>query len=142
MNEKEQFDKLYDYVKNDILCYYDKVLPKYMILRLRGLKNGKFIANKNIRALANYSYNDILLTFKIMKNNILSSIKDESKFKDEKHKFNYIMIIIESNINDVVDRIKKSKLSENKISNIDVEISDNGYVKRDKKINDKFKKMW
>ena len=44
--EKEDWDELYQYIKKDIFEYTDQALPKYMILRLKGLVEGKFMANK------------------------------------------------------------------------------------------------
>ena len=68
--DKEEFDELYKYVKNDILLYNRKILPKEFVLRLRGLSEGKFMSNKNTQAQASYSYKEILLTFKLCKSKI------------------------------------------------------------------------
>jgi hypothetical protein len=121
-NSQEWLDwcELHDYVKKEILQYDDNIkLPKYMILRLQGLKDGKFIANKKIQPNASYEYKTILYTFKICKPKILQYLTaNKTKFKDEKHKFNSIMIFIENEINDVVLRIKNKQQSESKIENM------------------------
>ncbi|HZJ99018.1 MAG TPA: hypothetical protein VFC79_03380, partial [Tissierellaceae bacterium] len=55
--ENKQWNALYEYVKKEILEYTDDMqLPRFMILRLRGLRNGKFMANKNSKPMANYDY--------------------------------------------------------------------------------------
>ena len=44
--EKEQFNELYSYVHDVIMGYDEKTaLDRYFVLRLKGLKEGKFIAN-------------------------------------------------------------------------------------------------
>ena len=119
--ENRQWNLLYEYVKKEILEYTDDMqLPRFMILRLRGLRNGKFMANKNSKPMANYDYNTILLTFKACKYDILRYTK-QGIFKDEQHRFNYIMVIIENNINDIVMRLKNVKRQEKKIDIIDIE---------------------
>ena len=120
--ENKQWNALYEYVKKEILEYTDDMqLPRFMILRLRGLRNGKFMANKNSKPMASYDYNTILLTFKACKYDILRYTK-QGIFKDEQHRFNYIMVIIENNINDIVMRLKNVKRQEKKIDIIDIEI--------------------
>ena len=52
MTKKEikEWDELYQYIKKDILQYDDnKKLPKWFVLRLKGLNQGKFCANNNIK---------------------------------------------------------------------------------------------
>ena len=75
-DEEKKFQELCAYVKSDIMKYdSNQKLSKNMILRLRGLKDGKYMANKNIPSLANYSYDIILLTFKYVKHHNLDYIK-------------------------------------------------------------------
>lgn len=145
--EYEEWCELFEYVKKDILGYDSNMnLPKFMILRLRGLHSGNFMSNKNIKPLANYSYKHILLTFKLNKNTIYSYLKRNEKiFKDEKHKFNGIMIIIESKINDIVNMIKKAEEQKEKTENIDVEYYNYDrveYKKKDKKENKRLSDLW
>ena len=90
-----------------------------MILRLKGMCDGNFIKNKNIQNQAHYEYTDILMTFKINKYKILNAIKTTT-FKDETHKFNFIMKIIENDINNVVDMIKRKEKSEEKSQQVNV----------------------
>jgi len=117
--EKENFDELYQYVKKEIFEYTDQSLPKYMILRLKGLAEGKFMANNNIKSISKYDYRHILYTFKINKMRIKEIVKS-SNFKNEQHRFNTIMLIIEKEINDVVNRLKQKVKSEEKIEKIDL----------------------
>lgn len=130
--EKKEFNELYEYVKKDILQYpNDVALPKYLVMRLKGLRDGKFIVNKKIKSKADYPYSVIMLTFKFCKSNILRAIETKN-FKNEQMKINYIMVIIENNINDIVLRLKDKEKAENKIET--VEIVD--YVMKANKNND------
>lgn len=53
--EKSSWNELCDYVKREILEYDENMkFPKYLALKLQGLKKGEHIANKNIRASASY----------------------------------------------------------------------------------------
>lgn len=115
----EEWDELYQYIKHDIIGYSDKAIPKYMILRFRGLADGKFMANKKTKPMATYEYTDILMTFKINKIKIHNAMRSV-EFKDERHMFNYIMVIIEGSINDVVDMLKRKAKSETKTENVEV----------------------
>lgn len=139
--EYKDWCKLYDYVKYEILKYdKDMKLPKFMILRLRGLYNGQFIANKNQKPHANYGYDVILLTFKVCKHDILRYTSQKS-FKDEQHKFNYIMVIIENNINDIALRLKNAEKQKDNIKKLDTSNIDRKgvaeYRKKSKDINNK-----
>lgn len=142
--EKLEWEALYEYVKSNVLMYDSSLkFPKYLVLRLKGLATGKFMANKNQKPLANYSYKEILLTFKIAKSKIDGYLFDSSKFKNEEHKINGIMIIVEKEINDVVLRLRGAKKNEEKIERVEIIESDATYVIRPKKeISDRLKKLW
>lgn len=146
MSEQEikEWDELYQYVKKDIFEYDSEKLPKYMILRLRGLKEGKFIANTKIATIANYKFSHILYTFKANKMKIKQIIKSQD-FKNEQHKFNTIMLIIEREINDVVNRLKQADKSKQKIENMPIEnILHEGaeYKHKTKKISNELENLW
>lgn len=134
--EKEEWNELYEYVKNDILGYTDLKLPKIMILRLKGLREGKFIANKRTKPMASYPYNVILMTFKVNKYLITSSISNRDKFKDEKHMVNYIMAIVESKINDTYLRMKKVEKVKEQSEKLEINTENNksAYKKRTKDV--------
>lgn len=124
--ENEEWIELYEYVKHDILNYDEKMkLPKWLVLRLKGLRNGQFIANKKIQALGDYTFKIILMTFKINKYEIVNAINDRSKFKDEIHMINYIMAIIEKKINDTYCRLNRLEQSQEKGENLEINTSEN-----------------
>lgn len=145
--EWEQWCELYEYVKHEILQYDENMqLPKFMIYRLRGLHKGNFIANKKTKPMAHYGYDVILLTFKICKPDILKAMRNKT-FKDEQHKFNYIMTIIESNINDVVLRLKRKQRHKEQIKKMDISQIERQniakYRKKSKELkNDRLKDLW
>ena len=68
--EKEQWDELYSYVK--VLMGYDEktALDRYFVLRLKGLKEGKFIANNKTKLYGEYTFQEILATFMYCKSEI------------------------------------------------------------------------
>jgi len=124
--ELEEWNDLYEYVKNDILKYDEKLaLPKNLVLRLKGLQQGKFIANKKTKALGDYSFKIILMTFKINKYEIVNALTDKSKFKDESHMINYMMAIIEKKINDTYSRLNRLEQSQIKGENLEITESEN-----------------
>lgn len=124
--EIEEWDELYEYVKKDILGYDEKLaLPKNLVLRLKGIKEGKFIANKKTKALGDYSFKIILMTFKINKYEIVNALSDKSKFKDESHMMNYMMAIIEKKINDTYSRLNRLEKSQEKGENLEITTSEN-----------------
>lgn len=118
--EKQEFDKLYSYVKTEILNYpNDMALPKHLVMRLKGLRNGQFIANKNHKTKADYPYSTILLTFKFCKQDIINAIS-KKEFKNETNKINYILAIVENKINDVVIKLKTKEKAEKKIDKLEM----------------------
>ena len=141
--EKQEFDKLYQYVKKILGYSDDMALPKFMVLRLKGLTEGKFMANKKTTSKANYDYYTIYLTFIYSKDKIQKALQTKH-FTNEQNKFNYIMAIVENNINDVVIKLKNAKKVEEKIEKteiVDYEIKvdkNNSDIKSDKSDNKTF----
>lgn len=140
MTEKEraEFDSLYRYVKNDILGYdEDQSLSNNMVLRLKGLSTNKFMENNSIKSTANYSYETILNTFKFCSPDIQRALRTNN-FKDEQHKFNYIIKVVENNINDIYLRMKSLERAKEEAENNTMEtINYNGadYQKKTKETN-------
>jgi len=148
---KDQIQKdwleLCEYVRLEILQYNpDLKFPRYLALRLRGLHEGNFMANKKLQPLGNYDYKIILYTFKICKPKILQYFfANKTKFNDERHKINTIMVIIESNINDMVIRLKNAETAKEKAINVEMEnIYHEGadYQPKTKKENNNLEDLW
>lgn len=147
--EKLEWESLYKYVKEEILRYPKEItLPRYMILRLKGLKEGKFIANKSTSTMGEYSFKNILYTFKFCKFDILQYLeKNKGKFNNEQHKFNGIMIIVESKLNDVILKLNNAKSNQEKVENLELknQIHEGAKFKREKtnnKINNNLSDLW
>lgn len=141
--EKIAWDNLYTYVKKNIMGYDDnQALSNAMVLRLKGLMTNKFMENNNIQSTANYSYETILNAFKYSSLDIQKALRTNN-FKDESHKFNYILKIVEKNINTVYVRMKNAEKAkeEAKIRTIEA-LTHIGaeFIPREKK--DKFKDLW
>lgn len=145
--ENEEWLTLCEYVKNEIMGYSDDMkFPKFIALRLRGLSKGTFMANKNQKPQASYDYKTILYTFKACKLNIINGFKsNNTKFTNEQHRFNYLMVIIENNINDMVIRLKNAKKAKEKTENIPLDNQTNEgatYTSKNKKIIKELEELW
>ena len=147
MSEQEikEWDELYQYVKRDIFEYNSEKLPNYMVLRLKGLKEGKFIANTKLVPMANYEFSHILYTFKANKMKKKQIVKSQD-FKNEQHKFNTIMMIIEKEINDMVNRLRQVDKSKQKIEDMPIEniVHEGAEYKNNKpkKVSNELKELW
>lgn len=142
--EKQDWESLYMYVKSNIMGYDEnQALSSAMVLRLKGLLTNKFMENKNIESTANYSYETILNTFKFCSPDIQRALKT-NRFVDEQHKFNYVLKIVEKNINTVYMRIKNAEKAKEEAKNINIEAPiHTGAEFKPKEIKkDKFSDLW
>ena len=145
MSEKERQDweSLYFYVKNLLGYDENQALSSTMVLRLKGLLTNKFIENNNIESTANYSYEVILNTFKFCKLDIDKALRT-NRFTDEQHKFNYILKVVEKNINTVyvkMKNIEKAK-EEAKCTAVEMPTHTGAEFKPKEKKTDKFSNLW
>lgn len=141
--EKRDFDELYYYVKKLLSYDENQSLSRSMVLRLKGLSTNKFIENNNIESTASYSYQTILNTFKFCSNDIQRALITNS-FNDENHKFNYVLKIVEPNINNIYMRMKNIEKAKEEAKNTSIEITTHvgaEYKPKEKK-NDKFSDLW
>ena len=142
--EKKAWDELYTYVRKNVMGYDDnQALSSTMVLRLKGLMTNKFMENGNITSTANYSYDTILNTFKYSSLDINRALRTNN-FKDEMHKFNYILKIVEKNINTVYMRMKNVEKAKEEAKNTIIEAPTHTgaeFKPREKK-NDKFTNLW
>lgn len=110
-DKQKDWVDLCEYIKLQILSYPDEMkFPTDLALRIKGLSEGKHIANKYIPANAHYDFKTILYTCKICRPKILKYLNDnQTKIKDEHHKINIVMMFIEKEINDVYLRLQQAK---------------------------------
>lgn len=142
--EKIAWDELYTYVRKNIMGYDDnQALSSTMVLRLKGLLTNKFMENGNIASTANYSYETILNTFKYSSLDIQKALRTNN-FKDESHKFNYILKIVEKNINTVYVRMKNAEKAKEEAKNTTIEAPTHtgAEFKPKEKKKDKFTDLW
>ena len=144
------FIDMYEYVKTEILRYdKDVKLPKYFFLRLKGLTQGKFMCNNNINPNANYSEKAIKLTFMSLKDKI-HWVMDNKGIDEEQKLLNYVMTMIEGNINDTVKSLKYKEKQQDKLENLDVsnlehegmKYEDKKKVEKVNKVASKLKDLW
>lgn len=127
MTEQElaDWDELYEYVRSKIMGYdKNQSLEPYIVLRLKGLVDGKTIANNKHKDKAHYSYKLILNTFKYCMPDIQRAV-GRIAFKDTCGKFNYIMRIVENNINTVYIRMKNAEKAKEEAQESDVSYAAN-----------------
>ena len=91
-----------------------------MVLRLKGLLTNKFIENGNIKDGANYSYEVILNTFKYCSPQIQKALRTNS-WTSESHKFNYVLKIVEGNINTVYMKMKNVAKAKEEAANTTID---------------------
>ena len=143
--EKIDWDELYQYFKIDIMEYSDKKLPQYVVLRLRGLTDGKFMSNKNSSSQASYTFREILMTLKLSKSAIEKYfMNNNGSFADEKHRINGVFVIVESEINNTKDMLNRCKIAKEKCEMMDVShLSSESaeYKSTNKGINSKLKEL-
>ena len=114
--EKQDWESLYYYVKNMMGYDENQALSSTMVLRLKGLLTNKFMENGNTASTANYSYETILNTFKFCSPDIYKALKT-NKFADEMHRFNFVLKIVERNINTVYMRMKNVEKAKEEAKN-------------------------
>lgn len=127
MTEQElaDWDELYEYVRTKVMGYdKNQSLEPYIVLRLKGLVDGKTIANNKHKNKAHYSYKLILNTFKYCMPDIQRAV-GRIAFKDTCGKFNYIMRIVENNINTVYMRMKNIEKAKEEAKESDVSYAAN-----------------
>ena len=141
--EKQDWENLYFYVKKLLGYDENQALSSTMVLRLKGLLTNKFIENGNIESTANYSYETILNTFKFCSTDIQKALR-VNNFKDEMHRFNYVLKIAEKNINTVYLRMKNLERAKKEAKNTIVETPSHtgAEFKPKNKNKDKFTDLW
>lgn len=145
--EKEWFDTLYEYVRTTILGYdSNQSLSKNMVLKLKGLSQGKYMANNTTENKANYSYEVIYYTFVWCRQSILRAMQRKT-FETEEGKFNYILAIIRNNINDMYLKVENKRQQEEEMSSIlkEQEFSTDkpsGYTKKTKETHPLLNDLW
>lgn len=141
--EKQDWETLYFYVKNLLGYDENQALSSTMVLRLKGLLTNKFIENNSIESTANYSYETILNTFKFCSPDIQKALRTNI-FKDEMHRFNYILKVVEKNINNVYIRMRNVEKAKEEAKSAIIEMPTHTsaeFKPREKKA-DKFSNLW
>ena len=145
IRDKENWTALYEYVRKNVMGYDEnQSLSKNMVLRLKGLLTNKFMANNNIADTSNYSYETILLTFKFCMPDIQRALRSIS-FRDETHKFNYVLKIVESNINTVYIKVKNSEKSKQKTETMSMDAATHSgadYQTKSRKTSERLNDLW
>ena len=103
VRENKFKDELLKFISVNILNYNEKPLPPFFLKRVNDLSKS-------------YPYEVILQTFKQYKDTLVYWMGQDSKFKNESGRLNYLMAIIQNNISNVYERWKVEQ-RHNKIDN-------------------------
>lgn len=143
--DKIDWENLYEYVRRNVMGYDEtQSLSRSMVLRLKGLLNNKFMANNNIADTSDYSYQTVLNTFKFCMPDIQRGLRSNS-FKDETHRFNYILKIVENNLNTVYMRMKNAEKSKQKTETMSMETATHTgaeYQQKTSKTSERLSDLW
>ncbi|RAN61384.1 hypothetical protein B8A44_09485 [Dolosigranulum pigrum] len=114
--ENSWWDKAYMLAKDWLDLEPGQNLSRYFVLRLKGLRIGKYMpTNDNTHITKRgYSFEVIYRTMQLCTPNVRKAMA-EKPFSDDNHRTNYIMRIIESKINLVNSRIKESTKAEQRL---------------------------
>lgn len=111
--EKKELNDLLNYVKNNILYYSDtQKTPPFLKKKINELALGE-------DGVFNYTYKMILYSFMINKNRIEYAFNTKT-FKTEKHKINYMMVVVANSMNDIKKKVNlNKKIQEQKNQTLD-----------------------
>lgn len=114
--ENSWWDKAYMLAKDWLDLEPGQNLSRYFVLRLKGLRIGKYMpTNDNTHITKRgYSFEVIYRTMQLCTPSVRKAMAEKS-FSDDNHRTNYIMRIIESKINLVNSRIKESEKAEQRL---------------------------
>ena len=144
--DNQAWKELCSWVETEIFGYDgNQKLQKNAILRLKGLSTGQVFANNKCEKHGNYSYDVVLVAFKVNKDKILQSIAIK-EFTSEENKMAYVCAIVRNNLNDVYTRMNNAKKSSDKTEAVNTDTithtSAEYTPQRTEKINEKFKDLW
>ena len=140
--ENQDWDELYEYVKTNVMGYdKNQLLPSYIVARLQGLPKGKYMASNKTKNNANYSYKTVLNTFKFCSPDIHKALRTGG-FKDEQHKVNYILKIVENNLNNVYMREKNAEKAKEKVETMTLDTVTHAGAEYQKKTESKTNKLF
>lgn len=117
--DKKYWNKILEFVEKEILNYDDNQhIQKMAVLKLKGLLNGKEVANNKTKNNGEYSYKVIYATFLMCRKKIQKAMASKS-FENEANAVGYICAIIRNNINTAYELLKKKEQAEKKTEEID-----------------------
>lgn len=114
--ENKDWDKCYEFFKGLLDIDEGKKLDQHAVLRILGLRLGTYVPNgTNVRGLKRgYTFDTILNSMKFSAGDIRKSFGTLS-FKNQKHKIDYAMKIVTSNINFIDNKMEAKVKAERKL---------------------------
>lgn len=119
--ENTWWEKCYEKFKEVMGVKKANGLDEHSVMRLLGLRNGKYYPNGNTRILKRgYDFDVIYYTLLYCTNSIQYAFSTMS-FSDQKHKTDYAMKIIFNNVNYISEQVESKNRAERKLRNVSVE---------------------
>ena len=119
--DKEWWIKIFNYVEKEVLGYdQNQHLQKAAVLRLKGLENGKIIANNSTPDNGSYPLEVVYGAIVYSKQKYLDA-KQYKNFKTEANEIAYFCAIVRANINTVYTMWASKKHQESIVGSIQFE---------------------
>ena len=123
MSEKDKalWTKIYNFVEKEILDYDDNQhMQKAAVLRLRGLPNGKVMANNKVPDNGDYPL-EVVYGAILLSKNAFREANRNKLFDNESMKVAYFCAIVRGQLNTVYKKWKENKLQKKVIKAIQAE---------------------
>lgn len=140
--EQEDFDKVYKYIKNNLLHYPEHIsFTEFQIRKLKGLRDGKSLLRKGEKQQYNgYSFHIIYLTL-LYKSQDIKRILATKKFDREENKIDYIISVIANSVHGVYVKMKeKEEANKRLIKTVETMNKEKEVIKEDVEKIDDYKK--
>lgn len=129
---KRSWDKLYQFVKFDILGYPTSFnLTSQQVLLLKSLTQKTIIGRGQKQVYNSYTYDEIFSVFEYYQNDIINALKYK-QFKNDQSKLSYCVAIVRNKINDYLLNQRESQKSIKKTNSIKIEVKEKKYNKTNK----------
>lgn len=132
--EEDWWDKCYLYAKELSGVKVGQNLSQHFVMRLRGLRVGKYYpAGNNVKGIKRgYDYETILMTMKFASGAIRKAL-GEMSFQNDSHRIDYMMKIVTTNVNFIAGKVDASRVMNAKLKLMEIETKEEDradYIKK------------
>lgn len=135
LEENSWWDKCYQKAKQWLDLKEGQNLDEHFVMRLKGLRVGKFLPNGDNTHIVKrgYDFETIYRTMQLSEAAVKRALS-ERNFSDQQHKINYIMKIVVKNVNFVYSKMSKKRKTEEQLNKDSESINQNLEVRTSKYI--------